>query len=289
MKKIFLLIVSILVFSTIPVNASTNTKERTENDYLVPKGITVTEDNKDLILKTPAVDEKEKVYDFANLFTTKEEEQLKEKIDTYINIHEMDLAVVTISDNNKDSVRDYADDFYDYNNFGNNSTRDGILFLIDMDTREIWMSTTGNAIKMYNDYRIDKALDEVYQYMGDEDYYDGTIKYIDIISDFAAKGLPSNSENNDMTASKALMFSLIAGLVLTAIIMGILIAKNKLVRKATTASEYLNKDSVDVKNLGELLISSNTTKTRIETDSNGGSSTHFGSSGISHGGGGHKF
>ena len=289
MKKLFLLLIGILVFTAIPVNASTDTKERTENNLLVPESITVTENNKNIILDTPAVNAEEKVYDFADLFTDSEEQSIKSKIDSYINVHDMDLAVVTISKNNKSNAMNYADDFYDYNDFGIGSTRDGVLFLIDMDTREIWMSTTGNAIKMYNDYRIEKALDAVYEYMSDEEYYEGTTKYINIINDYAAKGLPSKSEENDMTAGKALMFSLIAGLVLTAIIMGILIAKNKLVRKATTAAEYLNKDSVDIQNLGEILISSNTTKTKIESDSGGGSSSHMGSSGISHGGGGHGF
>ena len=201
----------------------------------------------------------------------------------------MDLAVVTISDNNKDGAMEYADDFYDYNNFGKGTENDGILFLIDMDTRYLWMSTTGNAIKMYNDYRIDKALDAVYSYMTDKAYYDGTIKYIDIISNYAKEGLPSKTSNYEMSIPKALMFSLIGGLILTAIIIGILIAKNKLVRKATTAAEYLNKESIDVQNLGETLTSSHITKTKIEHDSGGGSSTHHGSSGISHGGGGHRF
>ena len=289
MKKILLVLISLMVFSILPVNASTNTKERTESDLLVRENITVNDSNKDLILKTPAINAEEKVYDFANILTDSEEEKIKSKIDNYVNVHDMDLAVVTISKNNKSNAMNYADDFYDYNDFGINSTRDGVLFLIDMDTREIWMSTTGNAIKMYNDYRIEEALDAVYEYMSDEEYYDGITKYIDIIGDYAAKGLPTKNESDDMTVGKALMFSLIASIVLTAIIMGILIAKNKLVRKATTAAEYLNKESVDVQNLGEMLVSSHTTKTKIEHDSGGGSSTHIGSSGISHGGGGHKF
>ncbi|MBE6157627.1 MAG: TPM domain-containing protein [Firmicutes bacterium] len=287
--KLVLALVITMMFMVVPVNASTNTKERTEADYLIPSGITVNDYNKDKILKTPAVNSEEKVYDFANLFTDNEETKLKDEIDTYINIHNMDLVVVTINSNNKASARDYADDFYDYNDFGIGSTRDGVLFLIDMDNREIWMSTTGNAIKMYNDYRIESSLDQVYSYMSDEEYYTGTSKYISKISDYASKGLPSNSSSVEMSRAKIILFSLLGGLILTGIIMGILIAKNRLVRKATTASEYLNKDSVDIKNLGDTLISSHTTKTKIEHDTGGGSSTHHGSSGISHGGGGHRF
>ena len=185
----WLLVVCIL-FQVVPVFASTNTKSRTEQDYLVPEGVTVTDNNKSNVLSTPAVDASEKVYDFADLFTDSEEEQLYQQITAFIDSYDMDLAVVTINDNPKYSQVEYADDFYDYNDF----SKDGVLFLIDMDNRQIHMSTTGYAIRMYNDYRIDKALDAVYTYMSDEEYYVGTSNYISIIEDYAKDGLPSNSE-----------------------------------------------------------------------------------------------
>lgn len=286
MKKIFkitLVMLTIFTLNIVPVYASTNTKERTEDNYLVEDWVTVTEDNKNNILTTPAIDATEKVYDFADLFTDEEEQQLYTKITNYINEYNLDLAVVTIDENNK-TPREYADDFYDYNDF---NQQGGILFLIDMDNRKIYMSTTGQAIKMYNDYRINTALDEVYTYMSDEEYYEGTSSYIDKISNYAKDGLPtSNKEEKSLTSS--IFMSLLIGLIGTAIIMTILIFKNRMVKKATTAREYLNKDSIKIQNMGEILISSNTTKHEIDHSSSG-SSTHTGSSGSSHGGGGHSF
>ena len=281
--KITVIIFTIFTLSIIPVYASTNTKERTEDNYLVEDWVTVTESNKNNILTTPAVDATEKVYDFADLFTDEEEQQLYTKITNYINEYNLDLAVVTIDENNK-TPREYADDFYDYNDF---DQQGGILFLIDMYNRKIYMSTTGEAIKMYNDYRINTALDEVYTYMSDEEYYEGTSSYIDKISNYAKEGIPtSNKEEKSLTSS--IFMSLLIGLIGTAIIISILIFKNKMVRKATTAREYLNKDSIKIQNMGEILISSNTTKHEIDHSSSG-SSTHTGSSGSSHGGGGHSF
>lgn len=286
MKKIFkitLVMLTIFTLNIVPVYASTNTKERTEDNYLVEDWVTVTESNKNNILTTPAIDATEKVYDFADLFTDEEEQQLYTKITNYINEYNLDLAVVTIDENNK-TPREYADDFYDYNDF---NQQGGILFLIDMDNRKIYMSTTGQAIKMYNDYRINTALDEVYTYMSDEEYYEGTSSYIDKISNYAKEGIPtSNKEEKSLTSS--IFMSLLIGLIGTAIIMAILIFKNKMVRKATTAREYLNKNSIKIQNMGEILISSNTTKHEIDHSSSG-SSTHTGSSGSSHGGGGHSF
>ena len=281
--KITLVMLTIFTLNIVPVYASTNTKERTEDNYLVEDWVTVTEDNKNNILTTPAIDATEKVYDFADLFTDEEEQQLYTKITNYINEYNLDLAVVTIDENNK-TPREYADDFYDYNDF---NQQGGILFLIDMYNRKIYMSTTGEAIKMYNDYIINTALDEVYTYMSDEEYYEGTSSYIDKISDYAKKGVPtSNNEEKSLTSS--IFMSLLIGLIGTAIIMAILIFKNRMVKKATTAREYLNKNSIKIQNMGEILISSNTTKHEIDHSSSG-SSTHTGSSGSSHGGGGHSF
>ena len=301
-KLLIVLFLTIFIsFNT--VNASTNTKERTEDNYLISDKITVTESNKYNILQTPAVDASEKVYDFADLFTDSEEQSLYEEITKYIDKYKMDLAVVTISSNVKSSAQEYADDFYDYNDFGINSSKDGVLFLIDMDTRNIHMTTTGQAIKMYDDERVDDALDLVYQHMTDQEYYLGTTKFINKISSDMDSGVPSSNKNMvidkddnvHMIKRVNYLFITVLSFVIATIVIAILIAKNKLVRKATTAEEYLVKDSVKINNDGTTLISSNTVKHKIEHDSGGGSSSsggssfHSGSSGSSHGGGSHGF
>ncbi|MCI8346504.1 MAG: TPM domain-containing protein [Bacilli bacterium] len=272
------------------VSASTNTNIRTESDYRVEDWVEITESNKRHILNTPSVNEEEKIYDFANLYTESEEHDLFNKVSNYINSYNMDLVIVTITSNNKASPMTYADDFYDYNKFGIGQDRAGVLFLIDMENREIYMSTTGNAINMYNDYRINESLEKVYQYMSNEEYFEGTSNYIKVISDYASSGLPSNNDSNQkMPVRVVILRSLLSGLIITIIIMIILIRKNKLVRKATTAEEYLDQDSVDIKTISDSLISTNTVRTTIEHDTSSGSSTHSGSSGSSHGGGGHGF
>ena len=288
--KIFLVILISFIFNITLVSASTNTNIRTEDNYLINDWIEVTDSNRGNILNTPAVNAEEKIYDFADLYTDSEEKDLYNEVNSYIQSYNMDLVIVTINRNNKSSPQEYADDFYDYNDFGISSNRDGVLFLIDMQNREIYMYTTGTAIEMYNDYRINEALDSVYTYMSDEDYYEGTSNYIDIIKDYAASGYPNNSTISNKGDRPSIVTTMIVSLIITIIIMGILISKNKMVRKATTAEEYLNKESVNIKNISDILVSSNTTKQKIEHNtSSGGSSTHHSSSGGSHGGGGHRF
>ncbi len=111
-----------------------------------------------------AFDTSLKVYDYAQVLTSNEEKELKESIDTYISNHNMDMAIVTVKHHQKSSTMNYADDFYDYNGFGIGSNYDGVIFVLDYtfwESGEIWMSTTGKAIDIYTDARIDSILDSV--------------------------------------------------------------------------------------------------------------------------------
>lgn len=296
MKKVIkclcLLIIS-FCFINIEVFASVNTFTRTEDNLLVKDSINVTEYNKDIILATPAIDAKEKVYDFADLFTDSEEERLYEDIGEYINSYNMDLAVVTINDNNKLNAQEYAQDFYDYNDF----RTDGVLFLIDMDTREIYMTTTGSAIDMYNDYRIDQILDSVYYYVSSGDYYDTASSFIDEVSYYASIGLPNDSNygySDKVIFADIFLKCFLIALVVTVIIMVILVMKNRMVKKATSSREYLVKETMKINHVSETFLGAFVSKVRRSHDSGssgggGGSSISSGSSGVSHGGGGRSF
>lgn len=296
MKKVIkclcLLIIS-FCFINIEVFASVNTFTRTEDNLLVKDSINVTEYNKDIILATPAIDAKERVYDFADLFTDSEEERLYEDITEYINSYNMDLAVVTINDNNKLNAQEYAQDFYDYNDF----RTDGILFLIDMDTREIYMTTTGSAIDMYNDYRIDQILDSVYYYVSSGNYYDTASSFIDEVSYYASVGLPSDggySYDSKVVFADIFLKCFLIALIVTIVIMIILVMKNRMVKKATSSREYLVKETMKINHVSETFLGAFVSKVRRSHDSGssgggGGSSISSGSSGVSHGGGGRSF
>lgn len=296
--RLVTLLVSIFILcSCFPVFASTNTKTRTEDNYLTPSYIEVTERNKAAVLATPAVDSSEKVYDFAELLTTEEEQEIYEKVSDFIQATNLDLAIVTIQENNKGVAKEYAQDFYDYNSFGTDSLHSGILFLVDMATREIYMTTTGKAIDIYNDERIDSIISAISGSFSDKDYVEGIIKFVTIVDNYDKLGLPSNNDRgyvieSDGSFSKKIpwFIFLVCPVIMTVIVMGILIYKNKLVRKATSSREYLKKDSVKIDLVSDQFLGSNVTKIHIDhSSSSGGSSTSSGSSGISHGGGGGKF
>ena len=301
MKKQNIILTLILTFCLfyIPGVLASSTYERTESDYRVPSDIVVNSSNKSAVLKTPSVDETQKIYDFANLLTESEKQNLFNEVTDFISKTNYDLVIVTISYNNKNSAQKYADDFFDYNYFGKNSSRDGFLILIDMDNREIYISTSGYAIKTYSDSRIQSIIDEGFSDLKNTNYYECLSKMIDKSYSYFKKGFPSSNNNiiinNDgsVTVIKKMPYLMIAIISITfcVIMSSILYFKTSSKIKKENTVTYINPNlSNIIKN--DQFLTTHTTKIRRESSSSssgGGSSYHSSSSGRSHGGGGRHF
>ena len=298
MKKIKIIISLLVLCVFINCNnvfASTKVNTRSEGNYLVPSDVVVTESIKQDIMSTPAINAEEKVYDFADILTKDEEDKLYKHVKNFVDGANMDYVLVTTSKNNKASASKYARDFYDYNDFGIGDSYDGVIFLVDMDTREFYMSTSGAAIKMYNNKRIAKLLDSVKSYFVDGDYGDGTIKFIEKLDYYASVGYPSADGEEPRVTGIARLKMLhwpsifIFSIAATAFVMYILISNSKLARQANSSRHYLTK--ADVSKRDEIFMGKTVHHTaRVDSSSSGGgSSISRGSSGRSHGGGGRSF
>ena len=236
---------------------------------------------------TPVVDATKKIYDYANLITKDEEEVLYNKVQEFINKYDMDMAIVTINSNPKSSSMAYADDFYDYNNFGKGTNKTGLLFLIDMQNRNMWISTTGGAINIYTDSRINTILDYTYDKISNEDYNGCAEQFIEKASYFANKGLTGGSKV--VTVPKMICNSLIFAGLVTIVFICIGLATHRKPKKKKEASNYITQP-LKLSNKLDTFLDKHVSKVKIETSSSsGGSSTHSGSSGTSHGGGGRSF
>ena len=269
---------------------------------------------------TPKVDETQKIYDYADLLTDEEEKQLFELVDYYIDKYNQDMVVVTISENpygvSDTYTMNYADDFYDYNNFGKGENKDGILILIDMANRYPWISTTGNAIILYDDARINQMHDLAFDYLKNGEYYNALKTYVETATALADYGIPESNQNvsySDIvntycySPSKGLylcksvekkvnwIVSLITGIALAVIILLIHLGKYKGIRLAKNANTYLG--SVERGPNVDQFLTTFTSKVRRSHDDSssgghsggghiGGSSFHVGGSGSFHGGGG---
>lgn len=294
MKKIFVLLISLFLL-VLPVYASTNTYSRTTTDLKVPKKIKYKSSMEHNVLLTPSVNANEKIYDFAELLTEEEEKQLYDKVKEFIANTNLDLAIVTINTNVKDSTQEYADDFYDYNDF----SIDGLAFVIDMQNRIFYISTAGKAMLYYDDYRIEYILSALDQEMYNHEYFNACNTLISQLTEYYNNGFSDNADKYVVIGTQIyrktpyLLLSIIA--VVSATIGTLILAlRNKKIKLATNSNDYFDNKVFEITKDTKEFISSNTSRVYIPpADSGGGGSSgggfHSGSSGASHGGGGHRF
>lgn len=309
MKKIFkFIIVLITLLNTINVYASTNTFDRNElENYGVNKNVQDINSKLSYIMNTKKVDASEKIYDFSDILTDEEEQLLKAKIDKFIEDNNMDMVIVTdnFAYTNDIKNQEYADDFYDYNDFGLNiEYYSGVLLLRNTYSLDPYyhMSTSGSAQLYLNDYRVNRILDDIYDDIHSGNYYEGFSKWITYTDNYIKEGYPSTASNYYLDTNGNMHrvkpkyhapwgIAFIASLVVSLTIVLIMVAKNKMVKKARKASEYLDNNSINITRREDTFLRSHTTSYTVSSSSGGshhggGHSFHSGSSGFSHGGGG---
>ena len=243
-----------------------------------------------------------RLQDDAALLSSDEYNEVLSRLDELCERQSFDVVIHTTEDmDGYSSVVAYADDYYDYNGYGYGEDRDGIILVVAMNTRDLYISTCGFGITAFTDYGIDTLLDDVKGYFSDGDYYGGFCSFISEADEYitaAKNGSPYDINDGDYYGSERsgffnftwLMASLIMGLVCALIIVGTMKAQLKTVRPALAAGSYVRKDSIKVKSERDIYLYRNVSRTEIVRESSsGGSSTHVSSSGTTHGGGGTKF
>lgn len=261
-----------------------------------------------------AEESEQRVFDQAELLTDKEVAQLEERAAELRKAMKMDVVLVTTSDADGKDSRNYADDYYDYGGFGNGQKASGVLFLIDMDNREIYISTAGVMIRFLTDERIEKMLDRGYSYVSKADY-NGTMKqFLTDVEKYYKAGIPGGQYNYDIETGAVSRYRTIRwyeGLI--ALVISAFCAfsaclsvagsyEMKKERKQGTAAllAYRGTANYIMSTASDDLIDKSLTHMRIQSSSSGSSfggssgssgrsSTHRSSSGRSHGGGGRKF
>ena len=64
-----------------------------------------------------------------------------------------------------------------------------------MDAREIWISTTGKAINIFSDTRIDTMINDITPYLSDGDYEGASSKFLESIDYYGTKGVVTDDED----------------------------------------------------------------------------------------------
>ncbi len=253
---------------------------------LIPSGVILADEAHDIRL----VDE-------AGLLTDDEQESLLSKLDSVSEKHKFEVVVVTMASIGDSYPDDFADDYYDYNNYGYNDSRDGILLLVSMEDRDWHISTTGYGITAFTDAGIEYISDKFLTDLSAGNYFAAFDTFVEECDSFIKHA--RNDEAYDVgnmpkryNAFLIIGGSVLAGLLTAIIVVVIFVGQLKSVRAQKTAAEYIVSGSMKIEDSRDIYLYSNVSKRarpKQTSSSSGGSSTHTSSSGTRHGGGGGKF
>ena len=249
----------------------------------------------------------ERVYDYADVLTDQQEEELREKIARAEKKLSMDVVIVTFSQSVEGSglqpveldrtyqlssswwdtnMQNLADDFWDRNGYGYNRDfeGDGVLLLHNWYAGQNGehLSTSGRAEQKLDSGEIDRILDTVDRYY-DTDPFRAYSEFIDSLKPYLGRG----------EAPIPWLLVVIVPVIVAAVYAAHNLRKEK-AQDTTTANTYLASGKPVINNRRDAFIRKSVITRHIDTSSGGsgghssGGGHHTSSSGASHGGGSHR-
>ncbi len=224
--------------------------------------------------------EEQRVFDYADVLTEEEEQSLEELIKKQQKEACADIVLVTIDELSLQSdraMREYAESFYDENDFGWNQAKgDGVIFADNWaegaDGKYCRLLTTGAAMTKISDDKAENIVSDICEKVNDNTY-EAYRSYVTKTAR-AMKGSPVTSPV--IPAAVALILTIIFA------IYQFIFNKGK---DTTPRSAYLDKEGIQVLNKQDFYLRSHVSRVKIEKDnhSHGGGG---GGGGSSHGGAG---
>lgn len=244
----------------------------------------------------------ERVYDYADVMTDSEEDELRELIAKYEDKCHFDMVVVTLNQEMglEDSVwewnmMNYADDFYDDGKYGwDEAYGDGALLLDNWYEDEYgsqkgsWLSTSGKMEEIIGAREEEEVFDAMYRYIDSDPYraYSAAVKRL------AEYGRGGSGDETGGVSCFLFFLPFVVALIFA------LTNLNQSKAKDTTApNTYVVSGKPTLNSKTDDFIRKNMVSHRIESSSGSSGSSHSGggshgshrsSGGHSHGGGGRR-
>lgn len=274
MKKVFSLLIVLIVISSIAVFAVTsNAASKTGAPQIV---------------------------DYTGTLTESELEEYEEKLNSLKNEYGYDAVIVlinneTLEEKNITSLEVFADDTYDNSGYGVGEYNDGILVLLRFGepySNHFHLCTTGSLVQACYEEDIDDMYYKVRPYLTSEDVSGAVERTISAQRDFfdtVNRRAEEEAEAAKFKPVKSGVISVVGGFIISFI--SVMTMKSKLtsVEHKTQAADYVVPGSFNLTESRDMFLYSNVTRTpKPQNDSfrgGGGAGAHFSSSGVSHGGG----
>lgn len=251
------------------------------------------------------------VVDNAGLLSGDEVAELSRKIQTLRSELELEIVIVTTYGTGGKGVQEYADDFYDQNGYGYGDTNSGILLLVDMESREWYMSTCGDAIYIFTDFGLSVLGEGLVSWLSYGEYYQGFDLWLDSLKPYVDaynSGSPVDGYvepdeydspygdeivyYDEPLVKKPFPVALIIGLVAALITVLVMRSRMNTAKLQRGAQDYLKEGSFQLHQNSDMFLYSRVTrreKPKNNSSGGGGSTVHRSSGGVRHGGRGGRF
>lgn len=244
------------------------------------------------------------VMDYGNILSSEEELLLESEAEFLKSDYGYDVVILTVESLNGQHIESYADDFYDSEGYAD----DGVILVLAMSEREWYISTCGDVIYALTDYGISDLGDIMLPYLSDGQYYEAFHTYLECLPEYFdayLNGTPVDGYadySDDYyhgiqeeviyydSSEPSILMSVLIGLVAAGIVILIMRGSMNTRRPQSSAASYLKSGSYHLRTHQDLFLYSNVSKIRRQENNSGsGSSVHRSSGGRRHGGGGGRF
>lgn len=279
----FCLVLACCLFAGMPVSAAENSASAQDKEIKQVQEMT-------------GNDTYRRLMDEADLLTEAEEQKLLSALDEISERQGMDVVVVTTYSLGGKSAQDFADDYFDYNGYGQGSRRSGVLLLHSPQYRDWWISTRGAGITAFTDAGIDYIGEQITPLLADGENADAYMMFAQQCDRFitqAKTGKPFDV--GTLPRAPLPLWSILVcigiGCVIAALIVGGMRQQLRSVRLQPAANDYVRPGSMQVTQHNDIFLYRHVSRRAKPqgSSSSGGSSTHRSSSGATHGGGGGKY
>jgi uncharacterized protein len=202
--------------------------------------------------------------DEADLLTESEEASIAEKLANIKKEYDLDIVFLTVNSIGDKTPKEYADDYYDNNGYG----EDGALLLIAVDENKRYVSTRGSCIDKIDNVELGS---EISAYLDNKNYVSAVNGFVDYVDKAYSFNLVFN-----------LAISVGIGFIVAYIIASSMKGKLKSVRMQTGAANYVKANSMNVTASRDIFLYRTVSSRERKSDDD---KTHTSSSGRTHGGG----
>lgn len=203
--------------------------------------------------------------DEADLLTPTEEAALLEKLSELSRTYQVEVVIATVLDTGAYSPDAFVEYFYDSRGYGYGASRDGVLLVVDMGSRNYRILSNGLAADAITMGDIDSIGDVIAPELSDGDYADAFAAFADECEFYInghINGFPFEFGAN-------LLIALVIGLVAALIVTGIMRGQLKSVRRKSAAGDYMKQGSLRITNANELFLYRNVSRQAKPKNSSG--------------------